>query len=113
MIPTDIPRRPRLRSRVGRCYELSGFAALTRTDWTLVQGSVRGPQGSRVGHAWIERGGFVYDSVSDEVMPNDAYRERFAVVELGRWQGREVADMLNRHGHWGPWIDDGSAPELR
>lgn len=101
--PTDVPRRPRLKTRDGRCYELSGELALYHHDWTLVQGEVNMRDGSRMGHAWVERDGWAYDSVLDKCMPTPEFRARFAAVEHGRWQASGLAAAMIAHGHWGPW----------
>jgi len=108
--PVDVPRRPRLRNRVGRCYELSGAAALDHHDWALVHGTVRGRDGGPIGHAWIERDGWIYDATTDEAMHVDLFHRKFAAVEQGRWVGEGVAAMVRRHGHWGPWLDENEAP---
>lgn len=101
--PHDLPRRPRLKQRTGRCYELAGAAALDRHDWMLVHGTGRGPAGSRIGHAWLERDGWVYDPTLDVCMQLPQYIQRFAAERLNSWRGREVAEEVLRHGHWGPW----------
>jgi hypothetical protein len=107
--PDDVPRRPRLRQRAGRCYELAGHAALMRQDWAVVQGFVSMHDGRRMGHAWNERAGWVYDAVLDRTMPKADFEARFAVSESTRWQGQAVAAALLKHGHWGPWNDDNTA----
>ena len=99
----QIPRRPRLRSRAARCYELAGHLALDHPEWVLVQGEVDMHDGSRMGHAWNEREGWVYDSVLDEAVLAPEFTARFSATEAARWQGRAVAAMVLTHQHWGPW----------
>lgn len=100
----DLPRRSRLRVRTGRCYELSGNAALAHPEWSLVHGEVDTITGDRIGHAWVERDGWVYDSVLDRAMPSRQFAAQFNAVEHDRWPGGPgVAGPMLKHRHWGPW----------
>lgn len=102
--PFLVPRNGRLRNRVTRCYELSGVLALNNPDWALVHGEVDMAHGGRMGHAWVEREGWVYDSVLDMTMLSADFARLYAATEYQRWPGgRAVANALVDHGHWGPW----------
>lgn len=103
--PPDLPRRPRLRSREGRCFELSFQIVLDRDDWALVHGLVNGaPPASRIEHAWVERSGIVYDPVLDRAMPLSQYRREFAAVEIERYDKAAACRAMLDQGHSGPWI---------
>ena len=106
MPPKDLPRIKGLRKRVGRCYELCGRAALTRPDWSLVHGFVV-MRDRCMGHAWLERDGWVYDAVLDQVMRSEQYASDFKADERARCPGgQSVSGKVLVYGHWGPWNEE-------
>lgn len=102
-----LPRIKGLRRRAGRCYELAGRSAVDHEEWALVHGVVSMTGGVRMGHAWVERDGWVYDHVLDRVMRLEEFKAPpFLAVEWRRWPGgKSVAAAMLDHGHWGPWVD--------
>lgn len=103
--PFDTPHNPRLRIRMGRCYELAGIAAIDQPLWSLVHGEVDTIDGGRIGHAWLEREGWVYDTSHGCSFTRQDYLDRYHAVEFARWQGgKEAAQMMRARGHYGPWV---------
>jgi hypothetical protein len=108
--------RLRPRKRAGRCYELAYRYLMmderfsersSDTDWLLVHGEVNGPDGTRIGHAWLEREGEIYDPVGDEFLPKVQYRMRFAVKNIRKYSRLEVAEAVLACNHLGPWVETG------
>jgi hypothetical protein len=104
-------RRPigrRYRNRHGRCYELAWRTLMDLEDdttATLVHGSVTQWKGfgDRIGHAWLEAGGEVYDPVANEVVSMAQYTaERSPMVER-RYARLEAAHNAVTLDHYGPW----------
>ena len=96
-----------LKTRAGRCYELAGRLTLANADrpgLVLAHGRVRGRDGSRVDHAWVEVGDAVYDRTRRDVpYPRAAYRRIMDAADVQTFTPREGAEQLSAHGHWGPW----------
>src|SRR6266536_2192116 len=113
----------RFRSRHGRCYELAGKWLLNEGDargCRLVHGDLYGritvdPATGRpwpdahvvkrawFDHAWIEHNGKIYE-------PNhNVWIEGADLLRWGkrrvkhRYTRRQMARLLAKHGHWGPW----------
>lgn len=109
--PLDLPRLPReyRRRRGGWCYTLAGMGAMLHPSWTLVPGMGRATDGGITGHAWLQRNGWVFDAVLDRAFELHKYLPRFRAIELGQWQGAQVAAEKAKHGHWGPWLDQDEA----
>lgn len=100
-------RIPRLRSRIGRCYELAARGVLQGKGWTLIHGEVdSGRPGLRIGHAWLERGDEVFCSESDRVIPADVWQRQRRPEVFARYQPKDLAALYARYGHNGPWHDD-------
>lgn len=113
-------RRPRVRKREGRCFELSGetlFNIGTGSPWLLVHGMIRGEL-SLIAHSWLlhpgtvescaanrhtHECGIVYDSVLDSHFSRCQFRELYAAEENAYYCFPELAQMVSRFGHWGPW----------
>ena len=112
--PLDLPRLPRKyrRRRGGWCYSLAGMGAMLHPSWTLVHGMGRETGGGITGHAWLQRGDWVFDAVLDRAFELSEYLPRFRAVALGQWQGAQVAAAQAQHGHWGPWQDQDEARRL-
>lgn len=101
----------RLKTRSGRCYELSLrllLANLDEPDILLVHGETRSSDphavGGRMDHAWVEVGYFVYDrSARDQPFHRALYYLDGQVSELTKYSAHQAAVMFSEHGHWGPW----------
>jgi hypothetical protein len=99
-------KRPR--KRQGRCYELAWKHQSDDerfSDWTLVHGEVRGPEGAPTGHAWLESPGgeWTYCPVIDKTLARVLYRRTYAARRSSTWTRKEAAQMALTHGHFGPW----------
>jgi hypothetical protein len=100
----------RIKTRAGRCYELSGRAMLNEPgaeNWTLVHGKVFGPHGMRMGHAWILDGDTVYCAVLDCWMPLREYRFSYCAIEERSYTHKEFCQKMSAERHWGPWHEPG------
>jgi hypothetical protein len=98
----------RPRKRLGRCYELALKHMLSEerfADWRLVHGEVRGPDGSMIGHAWLEADQTVFDATLNEFIPSWEYRNRVAARALSTYSRKEAARAGVDQGHYGPWPD--------
>ena len=97
-------RNPRLRKRDGRCYELSFVGCREAPEWTLIHGEVIGPGGiGRMGHAWLELNGWVYDPVLDCAKTTDDYADVFCAFVFKRYTFMEANAEVCKTGHFGPW----------
>jgi hypothetical protein len=105
-------RLPRVRKRIGRCYELSYAGLLQAPSWILVHGYVAHAREVECGHAWLERDGLVYDAVLDELMPASVYRAHVCATELKRYTSVEAAREMLRTGHSGAWHDGPDARQI-
>jgi hypothetical protein len=106
--PGDAPeltcRLPNLLTRTGRCYELAYRGCSQGNDWTVIHGETIGPRGfGRMGHAWLENSGWVYDPVLDRTMRSDAYAMLVQAVVLKRFTVWEMHNEAAKCGHYGPW----------
>ena len=95
----------KFRKRTGRCYELSFATILDNPDWLLVHGSVNGRY-ERIGHAWLEKDGMIYDAVLNERMPKDVYFEKYDVENCLTCANLEAAKLVLSTGHYGPWTPE-------
>lgn len=91
--------------RHGDCYKLALLGCLHGgDDWTLVHGETVGPRGmGRMGHAWLERDGWVYDPVLDRVWPWQIYAKFVGAVLMCRYSYAETFRYAEETGHCGPW----------
>ena len=97
-------RLPGLLNRTGRCYELSYRGCSQGNDWTVIHGETIGPRGiGRMGHAWLENNGWVYDPVLDRTMCSDAYVLLVGAVVFKRFTVLEMHNEAAKCGHYGPW----------
>lgn len=97
-------RIARLRNRAGRCYELAYRGCCQANEWTVVHGETIGPRGiGRMGHAWLENSGWVYDPVLDRTMPSDEYALLVNAVVFKRFTVWEMYSEAAKCGHYGPW----------
>jgi hypothetical protein len=97
-------RLPGLTHRTGRCYELAYRGCSQGNEWTVVHGETIGPPGIlRMGHAWLENNGWVYDPVLDRIMRSDAYVLLVSAVVYKRFTVSEMHNEAAKSGHYGPW----------
>ena len=91
--------------RHGNCYKLALLGCLHGgEDWTLVHGETVGPMHSgRMGHAWLQRDGWVYDPVLDRVWPWKIYARFVGAVPISRYSHAETWQLAEETGHCGPW----------
>jgi hypothetical protein len=79
-----------------------GGSTLPMEDGVLVHGMV-GSGGMKIGHAWVEIGGKVFDGTKQEFYDkDDYYRQMNAEVEH-RYTPAEVFRFMVRTKHYGPW----------
>jgi hypothetical protein len=97
--------------RQGRCYELA-YKHLERDDrftdrnWTLVHGEVISPaefNGQPLGHAWLQRGGRIYDPVFDREFDSLTYFAKYKANAIAAYTRAEAVRLAVAHGHYGPW----------
>ena len=79
-------------------------------QFTLVHGSVywsvNGRVNLRIGHAWIETYGRVWDPVENVYYASEIYYRTSEAVAERRYTRFEAAGMFKDLGHYGPWHDD-------
>ena len=103
-MPDVTCRIPRLRIRHGRCYELAYEGCIKAHEWVLIHGEVNGPHGiNRMGHAWLESDGLIYDPVLDIALPRAIYIQKCNGIEFNRYTIKEAAQQVIQSGHYGPW----------
>ena len=95
------------RSRIGRCYELSGRIAIARDNVVLIHGTVDSPKIGRIGHAWVltPSNGRIYDPVLDQWYGAARYKATWSALEEARYYRTDAIRMLLTEGHFGPWHD--------
>lgn len=99
------------KKRLGHCYELAGRFATNNQEATLVHGSIEGFGNPRIGHAWAEIDGKVWEPASGRIWDRVVFDGLFNPKEDFRYDNEGVLVMSLRHGHWGPW--DGPFVSLR
>lgn len=98
-----------LEERLGRCYELAGYALSLTTsvpsESLLVHGSIWGVRAPRrIDHAWL-----LIDDRSIWEPATGAFYDLAAWKILARpeitrtYTGTEVRTYTTHYGHWGPW----------
>lgn len=100
IIPTDIDKR------LGRCYELSGRYVIRHHGWTLVHGTLINPfimGHPKLPHAWCEKGNEILDPVMNKIWPKDVYEGLFKAKIHKKFTQKEVLQLTDKHGNWGPW----------
>ena len=106
------------KAKGGDCYEANGKLALEfiRGKYpkaVLVHGvALNSLDYMPMGHAWVEVGGTVYDYSNGRniKLSKNKYYHAGAIGELlkkgykqHRYQGIEIAEIILKYGHWGPW----------
>jgi hypothetical protein len=116
LIDANNPRIPKLRIRESRCYELAYLGQEKAPEWNLVHGIVNGPPSvingkaiySRIGHAWLEFGGLIYDGTTDDVNYKDEFTDLVKAVSKFQYTRSQAAHNVATTGHFGPWDDLGT-----
>ena len=102
---TSMPKAAK--SRIGKCYELSGKFQLDNNEWTLVHAMLNpqfGPFANCLyDHAFVEHEALVFDPVFAEFYPKDEYYACYRTGEANRHDYMSSARMITSEGHWGPW----------
>lgn len=97
-------RVPRLKKREGRCYELAFWGAARAPEWVIVHGECVGPYGlGRMGHAWLEHAGVVYDPVLDKLFDASEYEARVEAIAHARYTYLQACEYAAEARHLGPW----------
>lgn len=97
-------RLPRVRKRIGRCYELAYRGQAVGTEWALVHGEVAGPPDiGRIGHAWLEFDGWVYCAVLDAAMPRAEFYRKYGATPHVTYGRHAAATLASQFRHYGPW----------
>ena len=67
----------------------------------LVHGRIAG--NNRLGHAWIESQGRIWDPVSNKWFPRQKYLSGTLAVADKRYSLVEMSEQIAASGHSGPW----------
>lgn len=109
-------RIPRLRKRLGRCYELSYEGLCRDPDWTLVHGALKGaPElGGWVSHAWLlkESDQMIFDPAQDRLFAKYEYQLRHKPKVYAEYNLFEAMCFVAHFKHSGPWHDLASDEEF-
>lgn len=89
--------------RLGRCYELAGGYALDHDDAVLVHGSIQGFDNPRIGHGWVERGGEIYEPITNKMWHPAVFDALYNPVVDHRYTSDQLRLNIVRSRHWGPW----------
>lgn len=102
------PRIPRLRTRQGRCHELSYRGQQQAQEagerWILVQGLVDLRVGVPMVHSWLQHEDLVYDPVVDLLYPTSlSYRKAHNAIECDSLDAEQACKLALETGSTGPW----------
>ena len=102
-----------MKSRLGKCYVLSGRYVMDNPEWDLVHGTITQQNGSgkTIKHAWAEKVEtvdrykirWVFDPVWGNKMPWDAYVKFVGAEEEKRYTSGEMIEIILKQKNWGPW----------
>lgn len=96
----------------GRCFESAGRSVLNGTlpELILCHGKVVGTTGDVAGktfaHAWTEIGDYIIGPELNTITPRERYYEIGQVHDVKRYTADQVASIVGRCRHWGPWPDE-------
>lgn len=96
----------------GRCFESAGRSVLDGAlpELILCHGKVVGTTGDVEGktfaHAWTEVGDYIIDLELNTVTPRERYYEIGQVHDVKKYTADQVASIVGRRRHWGPWPDE-------
>jgi hypothetical protein len=90
-----------------RSFELAFQGQRQASDWTLVHGTITGPDDgpSRLVHAWLERDGRAYDPTVGRSFSVDVYSRIVGAVPAMRYSHETACRWVWQSGHTGPWDD--------
>lgn len=94
----------------GDCYESNGKWMIGKDGYKLVHGvAMNQEDGKAMGHCWIEKDNTVYDYSNDKelIISKDIYYKvgqiPFEGYKLYKYSYINMAKMIIKHEHWGPW----------
>lgn len=99
--------------RLGRCYELSGLAAVmgdVPEGTMLVHGTIQGPWPGAplIGHGWLELpDGTSWEPISGERTSTRLFNAQYRATVEHRYTPQEAREKMIETGHYGQW--DGTA----
>lgn len=106
----DRPART-LEERLGRCYELAGYAIALSfrvpDETIMIHGTIHGVRAPRrIGHAWLllpDRR--IWESATGAFYPIDVWKI-MARPEIDQtYTGQQTRQHIVAYGDWGPWAD--------
>jgi len=95
-----------MEGRMGRCFQLSGRRAIFGGDpgAVLVHGTIQGMGSPPLAHGWVEHSdGTIHEPTTDETFPREIFEAFFNPVVEKRYGQEELRNLIQHHGHWGPW----------
>lgn len=100
-----------MKRKKGHCFESAGRAVLIEEipGLVLCHGKVMGRgriQGQEFDHAWCEIGDMAYDPEVEIFCRIEEYYKIGQVHEVRRFTRDELASIVMKHRHWGPWPED-------
>lgn len=93
------------KSRLGRCYELSGEYLAGHPGTELVHGSIQGMGHPRLDHAWVSGGDHVWEPILDLVFPTRTFTLAFNAKAHQVYKWDVAMEKMVDTGHYGPWDD--------
>lgn len=110
------------KSRLGRCYELSGRYVMDHSGTELIHGTITRQDGYTISHAWVEYEETVgqykikmtYDPVMDQELPWDAYERMLGAKIEKRYTKDQMIETMfkDKKPNWGPWESKVNEDEL-
>ena len=98
------PFQIKARQRKGCCFRLAWVGLMrSKEPLVMVHGVVRGPDNTRIQHAWLVGDDFYYDPVQDRFYSMGAYIQCFEAEVLKVYTQSEAAALVLTLGHYGPW----------
>jgi hypothetical protein len=95
--------------RLGQCYVLAGrfISSHEGQGAALVHGKIHNPfrhgKYKELDHAWIEKGGRVWEPTTDRWYEQGAFNALYQPIIYKRYSQEEVWKTSVKQGHWGPW----------
>jgi hypothetical protein len=97
--PAGAPLVKDASSRRHQCFPLAVKCVLKDPSWALIHGVIY----THIAHAWLRKGGSVYDPVEDITMAVGEYEHIYQANAERAYTAKEANAMTSRTGHWGPW----------
>jgi hypothetical protein len=101
---------------MGKCFQAALSWVTQHDDWVLVHGTVMKNDGTRIDHAWCERGEEVVDLTQSSNGTPFQKRKYFAnssAIAEYRYSADDIAFIGLTTGHSGPWTDVDRAKAAR